>query len=113
MNKITVMIGAVGPSFVVAMRSITQEESLVVTMLYLSHAIEVRLHTHKADVVILTQETTDSIWWFSCSPSLSVGFSIQDEAMNVARSAPQGAHYHADVINWDLRRERGNYSTVV
>ncbi len=30
--------------------------------------------------------------------SLSVGFSTQDEAMDVARSAPQGAHYHADVI---------------
>ncbi len=31
--------------------------------------------------------------------SLSVGFSIQDEAMDVALSAPQGAHYyHADVI---------------
>ncbi len=24
--------------------------------------------------------------------------SIQDEAMDVARSAPQGAHYYADVI---------------
>ncbi len=23
---------------------------------------------------------------------------IQDEAMDVARSAPQGAHYHADAI---------------
>ncbi len=35
----------------------------------------------------------------SSSLSLSVGFSIQDEAMDVARSAPQGAHYyHADVI---------------
>ncbi len=29
----------------------------------------------------------------------AVGFSIQDEAMRVARSAPQGAHYHADVIH--------------
>ncbi len=29
---------------------------------------------------------------------LSVGFSTQEEAMDVARSAPQGAHYHADVI---------------
>ncbi len=28
----------------------------------------------------------------------SVGFSIQDEAMDVARSAPQGAHHHVDVI---------------
>ncbi len=31
-------------------------------------------------------------------PSVSVGFSIQDEAMDVAWSAPLGAHYyHADV----------------
>ncbi len=35
----------------------------------------------------------------SSSLSLLVGFSIQDEAMDVARSAPQGAHYyHEDVI---------------
>ncbi len=32
----------------------------------------------------------------SSSLSLSVGFSIQDEARDVARSTPQGAHYHAD-----------------
>ncbi len=30
-------------------------------------------------------------------PSFSVGFSSQDEVMDVARSASQGAHYHADV----------------
>ncbi len=29
---------------------------------------------------------------------LSVGFSIQDEAIDIARSAPQRARYHADVI---------------
>ncbi len=40
----------------------------------------------------------------SSSLSLLVGFSIQDETMVVARSAPQGALYHADV-NWELRRE--------
>ncbi len=38
------------------------------------------------------------IWCLSSSPSFSVGFSFQDEAMDVARSAPQGTHYHADVI---------------
>ncbi len=32
------------------------------------------------------------------SLSLSVGFSIHDEAMDVARSAPQEAHYYADVM---------------
>ncbi len=37
-------------------------------------------------------------WCLSSSLSLLVGFSIKDEAMDVARSAPQGAHYHADVI---------------
>ncbi len=37
-------------------------------------------------------------WCLSSSLSLSAGFSIQDEAMDVARSAPQGAHYHVDVI---------------
>ncbi len=29
---------------------------------------------------------------------MSVGFSIQDEAMDVALSASRGAHYHADGI---------------
>ncbi len=37
-------------------------------------------------------------WCLSSSPSLSVGLSIQNDAMYVARSAPQGAQYHADVI---------------
>ncbi len=37
-------------------------------------------------------------WCFSSSLSLSVEFSIQDEAVDVARPAPQGAHYHAEVI---------------
>ncbi len=37
-------------------------------------------------------------WCLSSSLSFSVGFSIQDEAVDVAQSAPVGAHYHADVI---------------
>ncbi len=41
----------------------------------------------KIDVVILTSETVGT-----------VGFSIHDEAMDVARSAPQGTHYYVDVI---------------
>ncbi len=57
-----------------------------------------RLHVRKINVVTLTPETMDFIWCLSSSLSLSVGFSIQDEPMDVARSAPQGAHYHADVI---------------
>ncbi len=35
-------------------------------------------------------------WSLSSSPSWSVGLSIQDKAMDVTRSAPQGSHYHAD-----------------
>ncbi len=41
-----------------------------------------RLNVPKINVATLTPE----------------GFSIQDEAMDVSRSAPQGAHYHVDVI---------------
>ncbi len=37
-------------------------------------------------------------WRFNGSVFWSVGFSIQGEATGVARSAPQGAHYHADVM---------------
>ncbi len=37
-------------------------------------------------------------WCLSSSLSLSAGFSIHGKAMDVARSAPWGAHYHADVI---------------
>ncbi len=37
-------------------------------------------------------------WCLISNLSLSEGFSIQDEAMDVARSASQGPHYHADVI---------------
>ncbi len=33
------------------------------------------------------------------NPSMLVGFSIQGEAIDVARSAPQLAYYHADVID--------------
>ncbi len=54
--------------------------------------IEVRLHVRKINVVILIPDTA------SRSPSLSVGFSIQDEATDFAQSQPQGVHYQADVI---------------
>ncbi len=71
----------------------------MVIRLHLPHAIVVRLHVRKSNVVILTPETAVyDRWCFSSSLSLLVGFSIQDEAMDVARSAPQGAHYHTDVI---------------
>ncbi len=38
------------------------------------------------------------IWHLSSCPSLSVGDSIQDELIDVARSGPPMAHYHTDVI---------------
>ncbi len=67
--------------------------------IHLPHEIEVRLDMHKTDVAILTPETVDLIWYLSSSLSLPAGFSIQDEAMDVARPAPQGSHFHADVID--------------
>ncbi len=75
-----------------------QEEHLatslyLVTRPHLQHAIEVRLHMRKINVVILTPEQC-----LRSSLSLSVGFSIQDEAMDVVWSAPQGDHCHVDVI---------------
>ncbi len=46
-------------------------------------------------------------WYLSSSSFRSLGVSTQDEAMDVARSAPQEAHYHADVIFLLLKREYG------
>ncbi len=43
------------------------------------------------------------------SHSWSVGLPIQDEAMDAARSAPQLAHYHADVI-YLLKGGEGAYT---
>ncbi len=43
-------------------------------------------------VIIFTPETVGTVG------ISAVGFSIQDDAMDVAQFAPQGAHYHADVI---------------
>ncbi len=68
----------------------------MVTRLHLPHAIVVRLHLR--NVVILTPETVGIIGVLSSNLSLSAGLSIKDEAMDAARSAPQGAHYNVDVI---------------
>ncbi len=46
----------------------------------------------KTDVVILTLETVSSFGL------RAVGFSTQDEVVDVARSTPQEAHHHVDVI---------------
>ncbi len=67
------------------------------TRFHLPHAIVVRLHVRKSNVVTLTPEMAVR-WYLNSSLSLSVGFSIQDEAVDVVRSAPPGAHYHADII---------------
>ncbi len=58
-------------------------------MFHLTHVILKRHYMHKINVVIFTPET---------GLPLSVRFSIQVEAVDAARSAAQGAHYHADVI---------------
>ncbi len=68
------------------------------TRLHLPHEVVMMLHVLKTNVVILTPETAGLRWCLSSSLSLSVGVSIRDEAMDVAQSAPRGAHYHADVI---------------
>ncbi len=60
-----------------------------VTRLHPPHADEVRLHM---------RGNGGHCWCLSSSLSLSVGFSMQDEAMELARFVPQGAQYHADVI---------------
>ncbi len=54
---------------------------------------------HKIGVVVLLiPETADLILCLSYSQPWSVGLSIQDEVMDVVRSEPQGAHYHAGII---------------
>ncbi len=62
--------------------------------LHLLHAIVVKLNVRKSNVVILKPETAVNRWCLSSSLSLSVGFSIQNEDMDV----PGPRHYHADVI---------------
>ncbi len=42
---------------------------------------------------------------FPLQTSVDPGRSILHEAMDVAQSATQKAHYHTDVIYWEKRRE--------
>ncbi len=56
------------------------------------------LNAHYIDVVILLPDMTDIVGVLGSSLSLSLGFFIQDEAMDVAQSATRGAHYQTDVI---------------
>ncbi len=56
----------------------------------------------KTGAVILKPETVGSLWYWSSSPSLSVGFPTEDEGMDVARSAPQEVHYTC-TLNCELK----------
>ncbi len=58
--------------------------------------MEGRLRVHNVNVFNLTPETASTVVAAEAYPC--VGFSIQDEVMDAARSAPQGANYHADNI---------------
>ncbi len=51
----------------------------------------------KCNVVTLAPKTAVTVG-VEQQPVLVGRVSIQDEAMDFARSAQQGAHYHADVI---------------
>ncbi len=83
--------------------------------LHLSHAIIVRLNVYETDVVILTPETADIVGVLSSSLSLSAGFSIQGEAMDAARSAPQGFTTMWTLftcsLNGEITREHGDNGT--
>ncbi len=63
----------------------------MVTRLHLSHAIVVRLHVRKGNVFLSSHRKS----WVHLSNNPSL-FSIQDEAMDVARAT--GTQFHGDVI---------------
>ncbi len=65
----------------------------MIARLHLPCAIVMRLHVRK-----INAGNGGHGKCLGSSLSLSVGFYIQDEAMDVARSAPQGAYYHAEAI---------------
>ncbi len=60
----------------------------MVTRLHQPHAIVVKLHTHKIDVVILTLETADTVGVCAIAYLRWCG-----EAIGATQSAPQGTHY--------------------
>ncbi len=68
------------------------------TRLHLPQSIVESLHVHRVDVVIPAPETVDLIYGLSNSQFLSVAFSIHGDAIGVATSAPQVAHYIVDAI---------------
>ncbi len=71
-----------------AKSSIILEECQIGEKLKIPHAIKVRLHAHQVDVVSFTPKMADIVGVLNSSLSLSVGISIQDEAMCVAQSTP-------------------------
>ncbi len=73
----------------------------------LPHTMAVRFHDLSRNVVILTPEMAGTVGvWAVAYPS------IQDEAKDVARSAPQAAHYHADITNVCLWKTVANLLTI-
>ncbi len=76
------------------METVTILTQLLKQSVWLLHTVGDKappIYTHEVGIVIL-------IWYLTSSLSLSVGLPIPYEAMDVTRSAPQGAHYHADGI---------------
>ncbi len=63
----------------------------MITRLHPLHAIAMGVHVRKVD------GNSALILCLSSNPSLLLEFSIQNEAMDIVQSAPQGAHYHVDV----------------
>ncbi len=72
---------------------------LIADFFHLSQARVVRLHVPKTDAVIHMPKAAVLNWRLGSSPCLSVGFSLHNEAMGVARSEPQEDHYYADVVH--------------
>ncbi len=57
----------------------------------------VRLHAPESDVTLVS-ETNVLIWCLGSNLSWSVGLSNLHETNDIALLAPQGAHYHGDVV---------------
>ncbi len=74
------------------MRLINGFLSLLLTTPHLPYAVGVKLNTKSFNAVILTSESSDLTWCLRSSLSFLVEVYIQGEAMDVARSAPQGHH---------------------
>ncbi len=80
----------------------------MVTRIHLQHAIVVRLHARKSNVVILTPEKAGYHWCLSRNLSLSVGVSTQDGAGMLPGPRDRGLTTTRTLftctLNWKLRR---------